>query len=151
MNVNSFSEIEDEFIPRVHSMVWRSAATVDTKDRLRSRILHPYWEGSTGWVGTRRHSLKALHIAHNAYISLAYISDIVRPIYVDCRAEWEEGLAAKQRVWELFRSAPAPLGYDFGNIFKGADDPEFGLLKLTPWRIELDDVANRENRKIWLA
>jgi general stress protein 26 len=149
MRVSSFSEIETEFIERVHTLVWCSVATLDTRDRLRSRILHPIWEGSTGWVGTRRHSLKAKHIAHSPYVSMAYIADVVRPIYVDCVAEWEEELVNKQRVWELFRSAAAPLGFDFGTIFEGVGDPEFGLIRLRPWRIELDDVSNRDNRKVW--
>src|SRR5262249_47761016 len=97
----------------------------------------------------RRHSLKAKHLAHNPYVSLAYIADIAAPIYVDCLAGWEDDLAVKERVWEKFRSAEPPLGFDFGTIFSGIDDPEFGLMKLTPWRIELDDVVNRENRTVW--
>ncbi len=31
--VASFAEIEDEFIGRVHSLVWCTAATVDTRDQ----------------------------------------------------------------------------------------------------------------------
>jgi general stress protein 26 len=150
MNVSSFSDIESEFIERVHKIVWCSFATQDRKNRLRSRILHPIWDKATGWVGTRRNSLKARHLAHNSYVSLAYIADVARPVYADCIAEWEEQLSNKEVVWEMFRTAPPPLGFDFGTIFRGADDPEFGLLKLTPWRIELDDVANRGNRKVWL-
>src|SRR5215470_9726844 len=102
--VSSFSEIEDEFLSRVHKIVWCSVATQDTQNRLRSRILHPLWEGPIGWVGTRRHSLKAKHLAHNPYVSLAYIADVARPIYVDCLAGWEDDLAVKERVWEKFRS-----------------------------------------------
>src|SRR5262245_22079726 len=132
MNIASFAELEQEFIERVHTMVWCSMATLDTKNRLRSRILHPIWEGATGWVGSRRHSLKAKHLAHNPYVSLAYIADIAKPVYVDCLAEWEENPANKQHVWELFRTAPPPLGFDYSTVFAGADDPLFGLLKLTP-------------------
>jgi general stress protein 26 len=150
MRVSSFSEIESEFIERAHKAVWCSVATQDTKDRLRSRILHPIWDGAAGWIVTRRRSLKAKHLAHNPYVSLAYIADVVKPVYVDCIAEWDEELSDKERVWEMFRLAAPPLGFDFGTIFKSAGDPELGLLKLTPWRIELDDVANRENRKVWL-
>jgi hypothetical protein len=39
---------------------------------------------------------------------------------------------------------------DFGNIFKGVDDPECGLLRFTPWRVELEDMINRENRRVWV-
>ena len=58
-------------------------------------------------------------------------------------------MANKQRVWELFLSAAPPLGYDFGSIFKGAGDPEFGVMKLRPWRIEMDDMGDRERRRVW--
>jgi general stress protein 26 len=149
--VNSFSEIEGEFITRAHTMVWCNMATLDTKNRLRSRILHPLWERATGWASARPHSLKAKHLLHNPHVSLAYISDIAKPIYVDCTAEWEEDRAKKQHVWDLFLTTATPAGFDLGNIFKGLDDPEFGVLKFTPWRIELFDISNVANRKVWLA
>jgi general stress protein 26 len=149
--VTSFSEIETEFIERVHTMVWCSMATLDTKNRLRSRLVHPIWEGATGWAGARPHSLKAKHLAHNAYVSLAYISDIARPVYVDCNAEWENDPTKKQYVWELFRSSAPPLGFDLANIFRSVDDPEFGVLKFIPWRIDLFDISNSANRRIWIA
>src|SRR5262245_36513051 len=140
MEASTFSQIEKEFIERVHAMVWCSVATLDTRNRLRSRILHPIWERDAGWIFTRRHSLKAKHLAHHPYVTLAYIADIARPVYVDCVASWEENLAVKQHVWDLFRSAPPPLGFDFGTIFEGAAHPDCGLLKLAPWRIELADA-----------
>jgi hypothetical protein len=77
----SFAEIETEFIRRVHTMVWCSMATMDTRNRLRSRILHPIWEVAVGWASARPHSLKAKHLAHNPYVSLAYIADIAKPVY----------------------------------------------------------------------
>jgi general stress protein 26 len=150
MNVPSFSDIETEFIKRAHTAVWCSAATLDTKNRLRSRVLHPIWEGSTGWVATGRHSLKATHLAHNPHTSLAYLADPVKPVYADCTAEWQDDMATKQRIWDLFRSAPAPLGYDPKLFFGSVESPGFGVLKLTPWRIELFDISNRDNpRQVW--
>jgi general stress protein 26 len=149
MKVSSFSDIEKEFIDRVHASVWCSVATLDTKNRPRSRILHPIWEGKTGWVGTRRYSLKAKHIEHNPYVSLAYISDVARPVYVDCKAAWEESLTNKKRVWDLFKSASPPLGFDFGTLFENAEAPGFGVLKLTPWRVELFDISIKDMRRVW--
>jgi general stress protein 26 len=150
MQVSSFAEIETDFIERAHTMVWCSVATLDTKNRLRSRILHPIWEGCTGWVATGRHTLKARHLAHNPYVSLAYIADVAKPVYVDCSAEWQDDQTSKERIWEMFRSAPPPLGYDPKAFFGSVERPDFGLLKLTPWRIEVCDFTNQENpRKIW--
>lgn len=137
MEVKNFSEIETEFIQRVHTMVWCSVATIDSQQRPRSRILHPIWEGSTGWIGTHRHSYKAKHLERNPHMSLAYITEIHRPVYADCTAEWVDDLAQKQRIWELFKSTPPPLGYDPAQEFIRVDHENFGLLKLTPWRIDL--------------
>lgn len=149
--VSSLAEIEAEFIQRAHAMVWCSMATIDTRDRPRSRILHPLWEGLTGWASSRPNSLKAKHIARCSYVSLAYIADMMRPVYVDCTAEWEHDAQKKQHVWELFKSTPPPAGYDLANIFKGVGDPEYGVLKFTPWRIELADVTDVANWRVWSA
>ena len=150
MKISSFSEIESEFIERVHTIVWCSVATVDTKNRVRSRILHTIWEGATGWAATRPDSLKARHIAHNPYVSLAYVGDVYKPVYADCTAEWVDDPSTKQRIWDMFTAAPPPLGYNLEPFFTSVDSPGFGLLKLTPWRIELFDITNPENpRKVW--
>ena len=63
--VTSFADMEDEFLERVHGIVWRTAATVDTKGRPRSRIWHPIWEGRTERIATNRNTLKTRHLARN--------------------------------------------------------------------------------------
>jgi general stress protein 26 len=137
MRVTDFAGIETEFIQRTHSIVWCSVATIDGKGRPRSRILHPIWERSTGWIATSRNSLKAKHLARNPHVSLAYVADITKPVYVDCTAEWVDDQAVKQRVWDPYKQAPPPLGYDPAPFWGSPDSPNFGLLKLTPWRIDL--------------
>ena len=146
MKVREFSEIDQEFIKRVHNIIWCNAATVDGQGRPRSRVLHPIWEGATGWVMTGRHTVKTRHLAANRFVSLSYIdvADPFKPLYVDCMAEWEDDIEEKQRVRDLFASTPPPLGYDLG---LSAGDPRYGLLKLTPWRIELGDWFGEP--KIW--
>ena len=148
IKVASFAEIEQEFIERVNTAVWCSFATVDTRGRVRSRILHSIWEGPLGWIATRRHSPKAEHLAHNPYVSLAYIKDVVRPVYVDCVAEWADDAAARQHVWDLFSRAAPPLGYDPAPVFHAVDHSDYGVLRLTPWRIELGDGMGRTSR-VW--
>ena len=130
MQVTNFSEIEAEFIQRVHTMVWCSVATVDAQQRPRSRILHPIWEGSTGWIATHRNSYKSKHLAQNPYVSLAYITDAFKPVYADCTAAWIDDLAQKRRIWDLFKTTPPPLGYDPAQDFVRPDHENFGLLKL---------------------
>lgn len=152
MEVKNFAEIEAEFIERVHSIVWCNVATIDSQNRPRSRVLHPIWEGARGWIATTRNSYKSKHISDNPYISLAYIGDISKPVYADCRAEWVDDPAEKQRIWDLFKDAPPPLGYDPGMIWEAADSPDFGLLKLTPWRIGLVNFpapSLDEGERVW--
>ena len=138
MDVSTFEEIEAEFQRRVARIVWCTVATVDRQGRPRTRILHPMWEGATGWIATGRHSLKEKHLATNPYVSLSYWDQEHEQIYVDCKAEWQDEQGEKQRIWDLYKGTPPPLGYDPQMIWQGGpSDPGYGLLKLTPWRIEL--------------
>ena len=137
MDVASFAEIEEEFLRRIRRTVWCSVATVDRRGRPRQRIMHPIWEGDTGWVATNHGSFKAKHLAGNPYVSLSYWDPQHEQIYADCLAEWEDDTAEKRRIWELFKRTDPPLGYDPGTIWTSPDQLPFGLLKLTPWRIEL--------------
>src|SRR5438876_9527064 len=98
MRVSAFADIEKDFLARVRGIVWCSVATVDRKGRPRSRILHPIWEGSTGWIATGRHSFKAKHLATNPHLSLTYWDPNQKQIYAECRAEWEDDPSEKRRI-----------------------------------------------------
>lgn len=149
MEVSSFAEIEPEFAERVQTMVWCNVATVDARGRPRSRVLHPIWEGATGWIATRPYSFKAKQLARNPYVSLAYVADPVKPVYADCVATWHDDPRDKEHVWNLFRSALPPRGYDPTPIFHAVDHPDFGVLKLTPWRIQLSSGLPPFTPRIW--
>jgi hypothetical protein len=152
MEIAEFAEIEDEFTRRVRAMVWCNAATVDSQGRPRSRILHPIWEGSTGWIGTHRNSYKHKNLDRSPYMSLAYITEIMQPVYVDVTAAWETDLEEKRRIWALFKDTPEPVGYDPALDFITYDHENFGLLKLTPWRIALVSFpapSHHEGQQIW--
>ena len=149
MEIQNFDEIESEFIERVHQIVWCSFATMDTQNRPRTRIMHPIWESNTGWVLTYRTSLKAKHLAGNPHVSLCYMQDPLKPIYVDCKAEWHDEPLTKQRIWDLFANAPEPLGYDPAPIFGNPEAPSCGLLKLIPWRIELYELGG--STRVWYS
>jgi len=155
VEVASFSEIADEFHARVARIVWCTVSTVDAKGRPRSRILHPIWEGSTGWIATSPNSHKARHLAKNPYVSLSYWDQQHQQIYADCKAEWVSDPAERRRIWDLYKNTPPPLGYDPAIIpvwKDGPDTPDFGVLKLTPWRIELfaiNDMATGQQPAVW--
>ncbi len=146
--VTSFAEIKQEFVARVSRIVWCTVATVDRRGRPRTRILHPVWEGPTGYIATGRHSLKEKHLAKNPHVSVTYWDPqqghgYVRGemVYVEARAEWLDDPADRRRIWDLYKSTP--YGYDPAIIpvwKDGPESPEFGVLKLTPWRIELTGV-----------
>jgi hypothetical protein len=59
----------------------------------------------------------------------------------ECRAELVLDDATRTRVWNLFKHAPPPLGYDPGGInVPGWDTPTspgFAVLRLQPWRLKV--------------
>jgi hypothetical protein len=150
--VPSFEEIAPEFERRVRRMVWAIVATVDTAGRPRTRLLHPLWEGSTGWIATEPGSLKAKHLARNHHVSIGY-SDPMEPVYVEATAEWIVDPGEKQRVWNFIKGEPEPYGFDPAIIPQWKDGPDserFGLLKLDTRRIELYKAPPDTESRIWV-
>ena len=151
-----WQEIEPEFLARTRRIVWCTVATVDTSGKPRTRILHPLWEGTTGLIATGRHSLKEKHLAANPHVSLSYWDPQQQNVYVEATAAWEDDPDERRRVWELYKSTSPPLGYDIGAFFPGGPEGgAWGLLKLTPSRIELsgmaDTAAGLPFRRVWRA
>lgn len=150
MNVESFHAIEDRFLVYVNQYVYCNMATIDTQNRPRSRIVHPVWEGSTGWIISWQATLKSKHIANNPYVSLSYFChDKAYPIYIECTVRWEDNRDEMWRVWEYYKVAPKPMGFDPEPHFGDIDHEHFGLLKLIPWRIELYELVGEST--IWIA
>ena len=137
MEVSTFEEIESEFMQRVTKAVYCSMATIDRKGRPRSRMMHPIWDGPTGWVISWPESHKAKHLQANPYVSLAYIQDRDKPVYVDCSAEWIDEVREKERIWKLHQTTPPPLGFDPQPHYGTVHHRYYGLLRFRPWRIEL--------------
>lgn len=141
VEVLRFEDLQQEFMARVSVAVYCAMATVDRKDRPRSRVMHPIWDGSIGWVISWPGSLKAKHLARNPAVSLAYIADHAKPVYVDAVADWIDAVYEKRRIWELYRLTPPPLGFDPLPHYGSIEHRFFGLLRLTPWRIELGNLG----------
>lgn len=146
-----FEEIETEFRERVDRMVWACVATIDTQGRPSTRLLHPIWEGRTGWIGTHRTSTKARHLERSPLISMAYVGDVVHPVYIEATATWVEDQATKQHVWDLFLNTPEPLGYDPAVSFIAPDHETFGVLRIEPWKITMATLAGDPWQRIWRA
>lgn len=149
MEVDNFSVIEAEFQKRITKIVWCTFTTVNRQGRPRSRMLHPIWEGNCGWIATGRQSFKGKHLAENAFVSLTYWDPDHEQVYAECKAEWDDTDESKQKIWDLYKGSPEPLGYDLKIFWSDPKDPGFGLLKLTPWRIELSSLAEMMNPTVW--
>jgi hypothetical protein len=55
-----------------------------------------------------------------------------------------ESPADRRRIWDLYKDTPPPVGYDPAIVPAWKDGPEsedLGVLRLTPWRIELTGIA----------
>ncbi len=141
MEVVQFTNIQAEFMERIRHAVYCNVATVDLKNRPRLRIMHVIWEGSTGWVISWPKSHKAKHLANNAYVSLAYSGNPHKPVYIECTASWESNPAEQQRIWELHKETPAPLGFDPTPYYGTIENEYFGLLCFIPWRIEIAELG----------
>jgi general stress protein 26 len=144
--------VEKEFIETAHRIVWCTVATVDRQGRPRSRILHPYWEydgtSLTGWIVTRPTPVKVSHLARTPYVSCSYWDPSQDVAVADCHAEWVGDVATRQRVWELYRAAAQPLGFDFWSVFPdGPAGETVSLLRLTPYRLRITDVDTLSGRK----
>lgn len=137
MRVATFHDLQTEFLERVNNAVYCNMATISPENRPRSRLVHPVWEESTGWIISWPKTPKTRHLAHNQYVSLAYVQDINKPVYIEATAEWLTDRDEQWRVWNYYKSVPPPMGFDPEPHYGDIDHEYFGLLKLTPWRIEL--------------
>ena len=137
------AEVAPQFVEMAHRIVWASVATTDTENRPRTRILHPIWEwdgsGLIGWIGTGPTPTKRAHLAHNPNVSVSYWAPSQDTCVADCEAEWAFDEFTCTRVWEMFKHAPAPLGYDPAMIpsWDGPTTDSFAVLRLIPWRLRV--------------
>jgi hypothetical protein len=153
-----FAELRDDFFRITSEIAWSTVATVDTRGRPRTRVLHPIWEevdgAPVGWVGTTRSPLKARHLEATPYVSCAYWSPKQETVHADCHARWAPD--ERERVWQLFLDADPPLGYDPATMPPFRDGPlggAFDVLRLDPWRLMLlsvaDMAAGRFHDRVW--
>ena len=151
MRVESFAEIEPEFIERAHRMVWCDMATVGSDGRPRTRIVHPVWEGDTAHVTSLRIGPKADDIDRNPYVSLAYVGDPMKPAYAECIASWVDDRAERIAIWERIAAIPEPLGYDTETMFGSYDFPDLTVLRLKACKVRLSVAGDLAALRIWEA
>jgi len=141
--MTDLAEIAPAFVELAHRIVWSSVATVDGEGRPRSRVLHPIWEWDggalTGWIGTSPTPVKRAHLTASPYVSCNYWSPSQDTCTAECQAEWRFDDETRTRIWNLFKTAPEPVGYDPGIIpeWDGPTGSAFAVLRLEPWRLRV--------------
>ena len=133
-----------DFVEAAHAIVYCSVATIDAAGRPRSRVMHPGWEWDgqrlTGWLTTTP-SPKLGHLADRPHVSCAYLDSWAVALVADCRVEPVTDDAVRTHVWEFFRAAPPPLGYEPGAIgvpgWDGPTAPGFVVARMVPWRLQV--------------
>jgi hypothetical protein len=137
------ADVAPGFVAMAHEIVWCTAATVDHQGRPRTRILHPLWEWDgdtlTGWIATGPTPTKRSHLAHSPYVSCSYWTDSHDTCAAECRAQWHYDDATCIDVWNKFKNAPPPVGYDPSLVpaWTSPTADAFAVLRLEPWRLRV--------------
>lgn len=141
--MHPLQEVAPAFVEMAHRIVWCTVATVDSKNRPRSRILHPIWQWDgdqlIGWIGTGPTPTKRAHLDAHPYMSLTYWTPTHDTCVAECGATWAFDDETRTMVWNLFKHAPAPVGYDPAIVpaWSGPTAPAFAAVRLAPWRLRV--------------
>ena len=141
--MTELEKVAPAFVEMAHRIVWCSAASVDARGRPRTRILHPLWiwDGARlqGWIATSPTPLKRAHLEVSPHLSLSYWAPTHDTCVADCRASWAFDDATRCEVWNLFKRAPAPVGYDPAIVpaWSSPTASSFAALRLDPWRLRV--------------
>lgn len=137
--MSNLEETAQAFIDMAHRIVWCTVATVTPDGRPRTRILHPLWEWDgdalTGVIATGPTSVKRADLEASPAVSCSYWDPTHDTCRADCDAEWAFDDDTRIDVWEKFKIAPPPVGYDPAIVPPWSGGPTsdaFAVLKLTP-------------------
>ena len=145
---------DSKFWDRAHAAAkkatWAYLATA-VKDQPKVRVVHPAFEGERVWVATGRSSAKARHIDKNGKVELFYqIGAEMVHLTVTGKAKFVEDVTEKKRIWN-----GKVFDYDLSQFFPGgAESKDFGLMLITPDRVELTSLAEMTTGKkpeVWRA
>jgi general stress protein 26 len=145
---------DSTFWERVHAAAakatWAYLATANgTQPKVR--VVHPAFEGDRVWVATGRVSAKAAHVDKNPKVELFYqIGAEMVHLTVTGTAKFVEDLAEKKRIWN-----GKVFDYELSQFWPGgAESKDFGLMLITPARVELTSLPEMMTGKkpeVWRA
>jgi hypothetical protein len=141
--MNELAHVAPTFVSIAHRIVWATVATVDSRGRPRSRVLHPIWQWDgqhlVGWIATSPTPVKRAHLAASPFASVNYWSPEHDTCVAECRAVLTMDDDTRRFVWDLFLSGPPPVGYD-PRVVPAWTSPTadaFAVLRLEPWRLRV--------------
>ena len=91
---------------------------------------------------------KADNIDRNPFVSLAYVSDLVKPAHAEGVAYWVDDREERIEIWKRIAVIPEPLGYNSETMFGSFDVPNLTMLRLRPWKIRLTVAGDLSARRI---
>jgi general stress protein 26 len=129
------AEIAPEFVAMAHQIGMAVGATVGS-GRPHTRVMQPVWT----WDGARRVGLvstladapKVDDVRSMPSLSLTYWEPGQDTCSADCDVEIVTSPDEKKAAWDLFVGTPPPAGFDPSVKWASADDPGFGVLRLSP-------------------
>jgi hypothetical protein len=100
------------------------------------------WDGEqlTGVIATAPTPVKRADLDHSPFVSCNYWAPNHDIATADCSVTWSVDDETCTQVWEAFKSAPEPVGYDPAIIPPWADGPTseaFAVLHLQPYRLRV--------------
>lgn len=142
--MTSLQPVAERFVAIAHEIVWCTFATVAPDDRPRTRILHPLWQWDgdelRGVIATGPTPIKRADLDHRPFASCNYWSPSQDVATADCAVSWSFDDQSCTEVWEAFKAAPEPVGYDPAIIEPWAAGPTsdaFAVLRLRPYRLRV--------------
>ena len=84
--------------------------------------------------------MKRAHLERSPYVSVTYWTTNHDTCTAECRVQWQFDDDTRRSVWELFKNAPAPVGYDPAIVPAWSGGPTssaFAAFRLEPWRLRV--------------
>jgi hypothetical protein len=146
--------VVEQFVEIAHRIVYCTLSTVDEHGRPRSRLVHPVWQLTARARATPSRPspvgcspgptpAEAGHLRRSPFVSCSYWDPVHDVAVAECAAEWVTDPAERAGVWSVVATAAPPVGWDPSTIFAGGvGDPGAGILRLTPWRLSSNRVAD---------
>ena len=112
------------------------------------RPILPAWDSDALWIAATTGSPKMRDVQDNERVELFWhLTDDFHHLTIRGTAEVVTDAAEKKRMWDVF-------SIDLSEYYGDAGSEWYGLMKITPTRIEcssLDEIRNGASPRVWRA